>query len=135
MGHHGLHNLLTVLTGFEGGSTMRIPPFVKDNWLVLSVFGASALAVIWFGASFLLNVIYFNDPRHQDEALKPWMTPRYVVMSYDLPRGVVADVLDLPEGGHKGLQMDAIAAGMGLTLEELTALVRETAAAHREVSQ
>ena len=111
---------------------MQLPPFVKENWIALTVFGCSAVAALWFGASFLLNLIYFNDPRHQDETLKAWMTPRYVVMSYDLPRQVVADVLDLPEGGPRGRKMDEIADELGLTLAELTQRVREAAAAHRE---
>lgn len=111
---------------------MNVPGFIKDNWIVLTVFAASSLAAAWFAINFLLNVIYFNDPRHQDEALKAWMTPRYVVMSYDLPRQVVADVLALPEGGPQGRKMDEIAKDMDLTLDELTVLVRQAADAHRE---
>lgn len=111
---------------------MRLSPFIKENRTALAVFGLAAATTLWFGFSFLANLIYFNDPRHQDEALKPWMTPRYVVMSYKLPRKVVADTLNLPEGGPRGMKLGDIADNLGLTMEELTARVREAALAHRD---
>ena len=113
-------------------SKVKFIAFAKKNWAAMLVLCLSSIALIWFVGSFLFALIYFNDPRHQDEALKGWMTPRYVVMSYDLPREIVADLLDLPAGGPGDLKLDAIAQGLGLTLVELTTIVRDAAAAHRE---
>ena len=79
----------------------------------------------------MADLIYFNDPRHQDETLRPWMTPRYVVMSYDLPRSVVAEVLELPRDGGPRERMDNIAERLGLSLDELTARVRVAADTYR----
>ena len=113
-------------------SKVKFIAYAKENWVAMLVLCLSSIAVIWFVGSVLFALIYFNDPRHQDEALKGWMTPRYVVMSYDLPRGIVAVLLDLPAGGPGDLTLDVIAQGLGLTLDELTTLVRDAAAAHRE---
>lgn len=111
--------------------TRHLVKFAKANWPALIVLGVSTLAALWFAAGFVLNVIYFNDPKHQDADLKPWMTPRYVVMSYDLPRHIVADVLDLPPSGPGSLKLGTIANDMGLSLNELTIRVREAAVAFR----
>lgn len=108
--------------------------FAKKNWPVLTVFAVSSLAALWFAAGVVLDLIYFNDPRHKDEALKGWMTPRYVVMSYDLPRGVVADALGLVEGQGR-VRLKKLAGDQGLTLDALTERVRAAAAAHREAKK
>lgn len=105
--------------------------FAKKNWPVVVVFAASSIAALWFGVSAVLDLIYFNDPRHKDEALKGWMTPRYVVMSYELPRGVVADALGLSEGQGR-VRLKKLAEDQGLTLQELTERVRAAADAHRQ---
>lgn len=108
--------------------------FARKHWLAMAVFSAATLTCVWFAASFVLDLIYFNDPRHQDEALRAWMTPRYIVMSYDLPRPIVAEVLDLPPDGSR-LKMDTIAADLGLTLDELTERVRAAAELYRAGDQ
>lgn len=105
--------------------------FAKTHWLGLSVFAVAAIACLWFAGSFVADLIYFNDPRHQDVALRPWMTPRYVVMSYDLPRPLVAEVLELPRDGGPRERMDDIAARLDLSLEELTDRVRNAADIYR----
>lgn len=97
----------------------------------MAVFGISCVAALWFAASAVLDLIYFNDPKHRDEALKGWMTPRYVVMSYDLPRGVVADALGLVEGEGR-VRLKRLAEDQGLTLDALTEQVRAAAATYRQ---
>ena len=105
--------------------------FLRDNWAVVGVFVVASVAALWFTASIVLDVIYFNDPRHKDQDLKGWMTPRYVSMSYDLPRPLVLDVLGLSENTRGGRPLRDIAQDLGLTLEELTERVRAAAVEHR----
>ncbi len=113
----------------------RLTTFARANWPALVILGVSTLVAVWFAFGFVMRMVYFNDPRHQDEALKAWMTPRYVVMSYDLPRPLVAEVLDLPEGGPGRLTLGDISERTGLPLEVLTQKVRDAAARHRETQQ
>ena len=110
----------------------RTRKFVRQHWLPIGGFVLSLAFALWFGFTFLADAIYFNDPRHKDVALKRWMTPRYVVLSYDLPRSVVAEILELgppPEGRRR--RMGDIAAEKGISLDELTMLVRSAATAYR----
>jgi hypothetical protein len=105
--------------------------FVRKNRLVVSVLVIATCALIWFGANMISNFLYFNDPRHQDLALKGWMTPKYIVLSYDLPRQNVADILGITSKDQRGTPMRDIAEGMGVTLDELTEIVRAAAAEYR----
>jgi len=112
--------------------TAKALQFARQNWQLLAVFLVSIGVACWFLAGVVLDLVYFHDPRHQDQPLQAWMTPKFVVMSYDLPRDVVADLLDLPEGGPGSLTMADIAREQGVTLGELTDIVRSAADAHRE---
>ncbi|MEO0636188.1 MAG: hypothetical protein AAFY73_06020 [Pseudomonadota bacterium] len=90
----------------------------------------SFFVLVTFSAGFLADIIHFNDPRHQNEPLKPWMTPRYVALSYDLPRETVMEIFELPEDleGERP-RVGRIARRMSLTLPELTQRVRDAQAA------
>lgn len=81
----------------------------------------------------MANAIYFNNPKHQDEALKDWMTPRYIVLSYDIPREIVADALDLDDSDRgKRISLKDIAKAQNLTIEQLTEKIQKVAQAYRE---
>lgn len=112
--------------------SQQLGAFVRQNWKLVTVFLIASVAALWFAGSILLQFLYFNDPRHQDEALKGWMTARYIVLSYDLPRPLVLEALDLSpeEGGRRPLRK--VAQEMGITLDELTQIVRNVAQEHRQ---
>jgi hypothetical protein len=101
--------------------------FLRNHVGVLAVLVIACGAGLWFAADIVLDFVYFNDPRHQDEAIMPWMTPRYVGMSYDLPREVIHDIFGLDADGPRGMTMRNIAAEHNMTLHELTEKVRITA--------
>ncbi|MDD9922825.1 MAG: hypothetical protein OXQ92_11185 [Boseongicola sp.] len=105
--------------------------FLRKNWLPTAVLVGACFLVIWFLTRAALDFVHFNDPKHQDADLKGWMTPRYIVRSYDLPRSLVFDTLGLQDPDRRGVPLRRIAEDMGLTLEELTDLVREVAEEHR----
>jgi hypothetical protein len=109
--------------------------FVRKHWIIVSILVLAACAMLWMVISVALNFLYFNDPRNQDIALKGWMTPRYVVMSYDLPKPFVAEMLGLTSDDQRGMPMRDVAKQMGVTLEELTEIVRTSATAFREEQQ
>lgn len=90
--------------------------------LLLSFVFTIALAV-----AYLPSAIYFNDPDHQQETLEAWMTPRYLTLSYELPRPVVLDLLGIKEGDDHPRRLDRIAENLGISLEELTQIVRAKA--------
>ncbi|WP_062763186.1 hypothetical protein [Falsirhodobacter sp. alg1] len=106
--------------------------FGRENWLPLVVFVATTILALWFGTHFLKDLIYFNDPRNVDVDLKGWMTPKFIVMTYDLPRPLVFDFLHLEPGADDRRHLRQVAQDLGISMEELTAAIRERAAIYRE---
>lgn len=114
----------------------KLKKFARRYWIQLSAFILSAGFALFFGLTFMADAIYFNDPRHKDGALKNWMTPRYIVLSYDLPHEFVVDTLGITEE-ERGTRprMKDIAERMDITLDELTTKVREAAKTYRETEK
>lgn len=111
----------------------RVQKFLRQNWMLLSVLLGAAVIAAWFIIHALLQFIWFHDPKHVDVDLRGWMTPRYIVRTYDLPPPLVMETLQLdPEGGHRPKTLKDIAQDLGLTMSELTALIRETAETYRQ---
>lgn len=106
--------------------------FIAQNRLSVGLWVLAVIVALFLASKILLDVVHFNDPRHQDEALRNWMTPRYVVKSYDLPRPLVDDIFELDPNNKKREKMRHIAKRLNLTLEELTERVRLSAKAHRD---
>ena len=85
-----------------------------------------------------MRAIYWSDPRHVDEPLKPWMTPRYVMRSYDLPRDVVLEALKLAPGDEAPRRLGRLgrlAAERGVSLETFTEAIRAAADVHRDMPE
>ena len=115
-------------------STLR--SFARRNWLPLAGLAGSQLVAWWFAVGVISDLVYFSDSQHQAPPLESWMTPRYVGLSWDLPRPVVAEIfgLDISEGPPQPGQRPRVgdlAQAQGLTLEEMTEKVRRTATALR----
>ena len=111
---------------------MRLLSFIKQNWLVVGLFLGSLAVALWFAFLAITDALYFNDPRNVDVALKPWMTPRYVVLTYDLPRPLVMELLELDPEDDRGIRLGRLAQDRNISMEELTTLVRDAADTYRE---
>lgn len=106
--------------------------FARKNWLPLGIFFGALAVALFFASRVFLDFLYFNDPKNVDVDLKPWMTPRFIVITYDLPRPVVFEILALDPKEDRGLRLRRVAERQGVSMEELTARVRDAAAAYRE---
>jgi hypothetical protein len=104
---------------------------IQQKWVV-GGFLISAVFLIGVSFTFLADAIYFNDPRHQNVQLKAWMTPRYLALSYDLPRPVVMELLGIEKGSGPPGRLDRLSESLGLTLDELTEKAREAKKAYME---
>ena len=113
----------------------RFLSFARANLGLVTVCAGLIGLALWFAGHAVADAVYFNDPRNVDVDLKPWMTPRYVVLTYDLPRPLVIETLGLDPVADQGIRLGRLAQERDITLEELTETVRAAAALYREAGQ
>ncbi len=99
---------------------------------MFGVFSLALLLVLFFAVKFVSHAIWLHDPAHQNPDLEAWMRPRYVAMTYHVPPKVMReDILRIgpppKDRGKEPITMGDIAAQRGITLEELTQIVRDGA--------
>lgn len=103
----------------------------RNHPFALSGFVLGLAVAIFFVGKLALNMLYFNDPRHQNQAIEGWMTLRYVSMSYKVPPERLKAILELPDDNKRPPTMAVIAANKGMTLETLTKEVTAAAETFR----
>ncbi len=109
--------------------------FGRENWLLLIVFAAASCFALFFAVHTIRDFVYFNDPANVDVDLQPWMTPRFIVLTYDLPRPFVFETLGLDPDADGGKRLGHLARERDLTMEELTEMIRKSSATYRETQQ
>ncbi len=96
---------------------------IKRIWIAAPV--ATVVLAIAFSTAVFFTVrtathwIYWNDPAHQDQAVAGWMTPGYVSHSWDVPRWVVTEAIDLEQRPDGPRNLERLANEKGETLPEL----------------
>lgn len=104
--------------------------FVKNNKIPFGILVISLLALAFFSSGFIANLIYFADPKHQNQPLEGWMTPRYVGMSYDLPPQILDDVMQLRPKVDKRKPLTQVVQDLGISLSELNEKIIAAQKAH-----
>ncbi len=103
--------------------------------LALAVLALSLLALGWFGIGFLTHAKRFNHPAHVQQPLEPWMTPRFVGRSYQIPPKIARELFQVEPGSGERPTMATIAEKRGLTLTALEALVKQAAEEARKARE
>ncbi len=94
---------------------------IRLHPLAAALFGVATLAALIFAVRTVVFAVYWSDPAHRDVAPRPWMTPRYIAMSWDLPPEDIAEALKLePPLPHRPTLAD-IARQRGIPVEQLIA--------------
>ena len=107
----------------------------KAHPILTPAFLLAAILTILFTIRTVVFTIYWANPAHQDQAIEPWMTVRYVAHSWDLPPNVLAQALGLSPDGRQRLSLQEIAKRDGVSLDELTRRIAAAAKALREAPQ
>ncbi|SMY06524.1 hypothetical protein [Flavimaricola marinus] len=96
--------------------------FLAANPIGVLIFVIAIGAALTFGVRFGSEAWYFRDPAHREQTLESWMTPRYVGMSWGLPKEVIGPLMNLdPDHPRDGTPptLDEVTADLGISLEEL----------------
>jgi hypothetical protein len=103
----------------------------RPGWLQVA-FALAVAATALFGVRLAVSTLHWADPARRDQPIEGWMTPRYVAMSWDLPREVVADALALaPDGTGRRQTLAEIAKARGEDVDVLAARLRAAIDAYR----
>lgn len=102
----------------------------RDNKALLAGFVLALAVMLFFAVRTTMFWIYWADPAHRNQAIEPWMTPRYVAHSWDVPPQVVGEALGLESGGPR-ITMADLAAREGISLDALVERVMAAILAHR----
>ena len=105
--------------------------FWKEHPLALGAFLAAMALIVFFGIRFALGFVYFQDPSHRDEELEPWMTPKYVAMSYRLPREIIREVFQLEGLEGRRVTLEDITEQTGISIDEYQRRVWAAKATYR----
>ncbi len=113
----------------------RLIDAFKTHPVLTPAFLLAAALTLMFTIRTIVFTLYWADPAHRDQPIEPWMTPRYVAHSWDLPPEQVAAALGLEPGSARRLSLAEIAASSGLSMDEIAQRIRAAAAAHRGQGQ
>ena len=121
------------MVSIDGNRMTHILSFIRKHYVAVGILLIAVVTALWFAGGLLMEFVYFNDPSNKDKDLKPWMSPRYIGLSYDIPRPLVAKLLGLQVEDLKGQTLGRIALDRGLTMQQLTDNVRDGVEAFRAV--
>ena len=83
------------------------------RWLL----GLCLAASVFYGVRLALDIMYWNDPRHHEQQLEPWMTVGYVARSWKLDIRNLRDSLALAPGSAKATSLGNLARKKGMDFE------------------
>lgn len=85
----------------------------------------------FFAVRLALGMLYWADPRHQDMAIEPWMTPRFVAMSWQIPPEIVREALTLDRHEGRPASLEHLAQDRDVPVEALIKVLNDAIAEHR----
>ncbi len=114
---------------------MKALKFLWTRHRIALIVSVAALCVAGvFAFNFVAEIVYFNDPAHRQQALEPWMTLRYVSLSWKIPPEFLEEALNVTRDGQRGpLRISDILVASGESLEDLQSKVAVARAAFEEL--
>lgn len=97
------------------------------------VFALAIVAAGFFGARALTFAVTLAWRAEQPVA--GWMTPRYIVRTYGLPREEVARILGVDDQSEARMPVDALSRQLGRPLPEVLAELEAAVTAHEAAGQ
>lgn len=110
----------------------RITTLWKHQRMAFLTFITLLCVACYFAFNAIAAAVYWNDPRHRDQPLAAWMTPRYLALSYSIPPEILGPALFFdPADPPRRLRLDDIADANGVTLDTLQQRITEATTAFR----
>lgn len=92
----------------------------KSHPYAASGFLLAAAVTLFFIVRIVMSAIYWSDPAHHNETVKPWMTVGYIAKSWHLDPREIDRIAGLPSPeGHGPWTLEQIAAARGVEVDEV----------------
>lgn len=90
------------------------------------------VGMVFFALRLSMAASVWQIPAAHDDPLAGWMTPRYIVRSWDIPPEILAHALGLdPDGSGRRVTLSELAIEQGTDLDRLIADIDTTIAAYK----
>lgn len=105
------------------------------NPVLTSAFVLAILLTVFFAFRSTSFLIYWSDPEHLNQPVEGWMTPRYIVHSWQLSPEEVLRVIGEGPMPSKRQTLEDIATQRGIPLDDLIARLTKALEALRSDSK
>ena len=96
----------------------------RDHPYAASGFLLAAAVTLFFTIRVTVSAIYWADPAHHNETVKPWMTVGYIAKSWDLDPYEIDRITGLPMPDGRGPRtLQEVADERGVPIEEIISQV------------
>jgi hypothetical protein len=103
-----------------------------DHPRLFSAFLIAAALTLFFSIRIAASALYWSDPAHRNETVRPWMTVGYVARSWDLDPRELDTLAGLPIPEHGRPQpLAVIASDRGVPVADIIAEVEAAIATLR----
>ncbi|WP_323005484.1 hypothetical protein [Pseudorhodobacter sp.] len=89
--------------------------------LMLAGFAVAAVLTAFFLVRAVMFALFWMDPERGLHPVEPWMTPRYIAHTYDIPRADLQRILKLGPEETPRMPLKKLAEAHGVPLEGLIA--------------
>lgn len=86
---------------------------------MLAIFAVAAVLTTFFIIRAVFFAFVWMDPNRGHHPIEPWMTPRYIARTYDIPRPEMQHILDLGPDETPREPLESLAEARGIAVQSL----------------
>ena len=84
---------------------------------MLAGFAIAALLTAFFAVRAILFAVFWMDTPPETHPIEPWMTPRYIARTYDIPRAEMQRILELAPDETPRQPLGSLARSRGVPVQ------------------
>jgi hypothetical protein len=108
-----------------------MPLRLVNKRVLIAAFVVAVLGTGFFTSRLVMRAMDWDKRFEEDHQFAPWMTPKYIVHSWDVPRDLVGGVLGLESGGGPRVTLKDLAERRGVPVDQLIAELEAEIALYR----
>jgi len=94
-------------------------PSRRFRWLTRIGFVVALALTLFFAARVISDAVYWSDPRHTDQQIEGWMPLGYIARSWDVPRDVVYEAVEIRPDERRWRRLERVAEARDVPVQTL----------------